>query len=193
MNKKIIFRQRGSYAVIASLIIGVIFGILLSPLLLQAVGVMSATMSNVDILLVSGVVMALFIPSFLAVRLTERLLMSLVVQFGQGMVFSLLTPYALDAAFSSMLIGVFVTGAVWLVRRNQTLTDSHLMIAAVVIGIVTFILNMIGHGFTLDLTTTAVLLGITLLGAATASWFANQLARLITQTAFGRSIRKEGA
>jgi hypothetical protein len=186
-------QQWWSHSLLVSLCIGATFGVLLSPFLMRAISIMSMTMSNSEILLVSGAVMTLFLSSFIAVRLTTYSMMALVAQIGQGTAFALTTPYAVDAVLSCVLIGVIVMSAVLLVRRRQKLTDAHLMTSALGIGIITFSLNMVGHGFMLDLATTVTLLFITLLGSVASAWLANCAAQWIRPTALGQWITKETA
>lgn len=154
-----------------------------SPFLVGAVSVMNAAMSNSDILLVSAAVMILFLPSFIAARLTTKSVMALIAQIGQGAAFAVLTPYAVDAGLSCVLIGMIVMGVISVVRRRHKLTNAHLIMSGLVIGVIAFILNTVGHGFTLDFATTIVLLCITVLGAVISAWLANRVTQWIDSTA----------
>jgi hypothetical protein len=159
--------------------IGMLLGIFLSPLLLRAISVMSVSMTDGEILLVSTTVMLLFLASFLAVRLSQRVLMSLAAQFGQGVAFAVLTPYALDAMMSCLLIGVIVMSMIMLARRRQALTDAHLLIAAAAMGLFVFGLNLVGHNFVLNVETAVALLSITLTSSIVVAWLANQLSKFL--------------
>lgn len=132
--------------------------------------------------------MLLFLASFLAVRLSQPVLMALAAQLGQGVAFAVLTPYALDAMMSCLLIGVIVMCMIVLVRRRQALTDAHLLMAASAMGLFVFGLNLVGHNFVLSVETVAALLSITLTSSIAVAWLANQLSKFLNRFRYIRLI-----
>jgi hypothetical protein len=169
-------------------IIGVSFGVLGSPLLIRAIGLMSAAMPTDHILLLAAWVNLLFIPSFIALSLVRKLAVVLVAQIGQGMGFALLTPYAVDALISCTLTGGMVMVMMWLIQRQRPLANSHLMFAGILIGFSSFVMNGIGHKLPLDFAMGISLLGISVFGMVTTVWMSNRLTAWLVRSDFVQAM-----
>lgn len=159
--------------------IGFSVGVLASPMLVWAVSMMSAEMSDGAILSVSALVCALFLPSFIAVRVTGNSVDAVAAQLGQGIAFALFTPYALDGLLSCLLIGVIVMIAFWLTRRYRDRPNTRLLVMAVGVGALAFLLNIIGHQFVLAGWMMVALGAVSIGGALLAAWVADQIARFV--------------
>ncbi len=174
--------RKMSFIIVA---IGVLFGLCFAPFLTPAVRLMTTDMTTETIMILSVFAGFLFLPAFMAFALRPLSGTASIVMLVCGLTVGLLTPYTFDSIFSFLMVGVIAEISVY-GRRGRIPQQREIIIMGVVIGLIQFSLNMMGHRLSLNASIWVLLLLFTLLTGIgvvwLGTWMGRTLRRIVVRT-----------
>jgi hypothetical protein len=124
------------------------YGVLITPWLVEAVAQMRPAMPFESIVLVTAIANLLFAPSLFAAGMLRRLGAATLGQIGMALPLLILTPFHRDVALFCVILATVAEGALALTAGLRISPAKRIFAAAVLMGMLSFSLNVFAHGLT---------------------------------------------